>query len=492
MHASLKSIRNTIKLHKYLILLFLILLVALFIRTYEIHRLSIFIADQAIMSTETLNILRGNFTLLGPKASIAPLFFGPIVFYLMTPYYFLFNGYPLAGTVFQTSLQIFSIPLVYFIGKKVKNEQVGLIAAFLFAISGLFVEYSRASFNTTTALSFSTVIIFLFFSILNKYTSWKVLVMGILIGCMIQMNFITVSLPLTIATFPFLFYRQLRTFKFFLFLILGTVIGFSPYIIFEIRHDFYNTQAMIAYLFHGGSGKTKSVMYVLYDVPVIISKLFYGMTNLWLGIATALYMMFGVGYIIKKKENNLYLNFLLYSVVMALIISLLYGRHLESIYIISIHTALLVIFSAVTFFLFKKRLLLFLFLLLIVLFNAPQWNLQKPMQDLQDGLLMSDFQKAARLIQKNDMKAKINVAMDAQRDNRAMPLRYFLLLDNIPVLNYDNYKDADTLYFIVRKTKNLKDSKLWEYKSFGPSEVVNAWDINDQYIMYKLKKAKTP
>lgn len=488
MHSSIKAILKRIKSQRNLILLVLILLLAIFIRTYDIHRLSVFIADQAIMSTEVLKILRGNLTLLGPSASIAPLFFGPIVFYLMVPYYILFNGYPLAGTVFQTSLQIFTVPLIFLIGKRVKNEQVGLIAAFLFAISALFVDYSRGSFNTTTALSFSTLIIVIFFSILNNYRWWKVLVMGILIGCMFQMNFITVSLPLAIATFPFLFYRKLIKLNYFLLLILGAAIGFSPYLLFEFRHNFYNTNEMINYLFRGGSGNTKSIMFVINDVPTIISKLVYGFNNFWLGVITILYMTFGIGFIFKKKSSNIYLNFLLFLVAITLMISLIYGRHLESIYIIVIHTTLLVIFATVTLFIFKKQYLVVLLLSLILFLNIPNWNLYKPMQDLQDGILMSDFKKASLLIQHDSMKSKINVAMDAERDNRAMPLRYFLFLNNTPVLSYEDYGNADDLYFIVRKSKNLQDITIWEYKSFGPNEIIKTWNINDQYVMYKLKK----
>src|SRR5438034_2010199 len=102
MQAHLHPFLTQIKRKRYLFLLTAIILLAIFIRTYRIHSLSVFIADQAIMSTETLKILRGDFTLLGPRASIAPLYFGPIVFYLMAPFYILFKSYPLAGTVFQT------------------------------------------------------------------------------------------------------------------------------------------------------------------------------------------------------------------------------------------------------------------------------------------------------------------------------------------------------------------------------------------------------
>lgn len=476
--------------HNRLLLIFIIIL-AVFLRTFHIHQLSVFIADQAIMSTQTLEIIRGHLTLLGPRASIAPVYFGPIVFYLMTPFYILSRGYPLAGTIFQITLQIIAIPFVFLIGKKVMNEQTGLIAAFLFSISALFVQYSRASFNTTTALSFSTFIIYIFLSILDNYKSWKVLLMGILLGFLIQMNFITVSLFTAIIIFPFLFHRKLLTIQYYVFLLGGFVVGFSPYIFFELRHNFFNTHAMLQYLFSSNGSTKKSVLFFLHDFPIITSQVFYGSADFWLGTITLFLMALGSGIILINKNTNRSFNFLLFLVANVVCISLFYGRHLESIYVITLHTALLVIFATMIVFFFKNRLSILLLLTLILFLNAPYWNLQKSMNDLQDGLIMSDFQKAALIIQHDNPSPNSNVAMDAQRDNRAMPLRYFLFLYNIPVLNYDNYSKANTLYFIERKTKNLTESNIWEYTSFGPSKVIHTWNINDEYVLYKLKKTPT-
>lgn len=472
-----------------LIILFLILLLAIFIRTYRMHELSVFIADQALMSTEVIKILNGVLTLIGPKASIGSFFFGPVVYYFMIPFYFIFNGYPIAGTVFQTVLQILTIPLIFMIGKKIKNEQVGLIASFIFTVSALLVDYSRATFNTTTALFFSTSIIYIYFSIINKYRWWKSLLIGILLGIIIQMNFITASIVFAVFLFPIFFCRKLISIKFYCLLIIGFIIGFSPYLLFEVRHNFYNSHEIINYIFHGSSGNKKSVLYFIQDLPVIISSLFYGKGVFWLGSITILFMTLTAGLFVKKKFNNVYFNFLLFLITISFIVSLLYGRHLESIYLITIHTTLIIIFAAMISFILRKKYLMILLLLIIILvLNMPNWNLQKQMHDLQDGLSMSDFDKSAMIIKNDNTKAQINVAMEAQRDNRAMPLRYFLFLYKIPVLNFDNYSNAMYLYIIVRNNRALRNINLWELRSFGSNKVIKTWKINDQYAMYKIQK----
>lgn len=473
-----------------LILFCLVIILAVFTRTYRMQELSIFIADQAIISTEVLKIIRGDLTLLGTRTSIAPIYFGPIALYLMVPFYYLFNGYPLAGTIFQTILQILTIPIIFLIGKKVKNSQVGIFATFIFSISGLLIEYSRAAFNTTTALSLSTLAIYLLFLTFDRYSSWKIIVMGILLGWVFQINFITVSLFIAIATFPILFYRKLMTFKYYSLLAIGFLIGFSPYLLFELRHNFLNSLEMFNYLFRSESGNSKSIMFIFTDVPLTLSKLLYGIENFWLGLLSVLFMIHGTILILKKKSGNIFFNFLLYLVANAILISILYGRHLESIYLIAIQTTLIIIFAFVSLFVFKKNYLMILFMLSLLLFlNIPSWNLHKKMHYLQDGLFMTDFEKAASIIWNDNSRSIINVSMDAQRDNRAMPLRYFLFLKNIPFLSYEDYENANELYFIVRKNKDLKDIKIWEFKAFGSSKVIEKWNINDQYIMYKLSKS---
>jgi hypothetical protein len=188
----------------------------------------------------------------------------------------------------------------------------------------------------------------------------------------------------------------------------------------------------------------------------------------------------------KKKQQNLYSNFLLFLVFVVFLVSIIYGRHLESTYLIVMQTAALVFFATILFFILKRYVLILLACILVI--NIPNWNWQNPMHPLQDGLLMSDFDTAANIITKDSSAKKINVAMEAQKDNRAMPLRYFLFLYNQPVLDYDNYQGADTLYFITRRDSIPPDFSMWEHTSFGPKKEVTKWKINEAYTMFKLEK----
>lgn len=158
----------------------------------------------------------------------------------MLPFYWIFRGEPIAGAVFQSTFSLATIPFIYLIGKKLKNETVGLFASFLFAISPLMIEYSRQGFNSLPAIFFSTLILYLYLEIVDRFSFAKIVLMGIAIGFIIQMHYLTVTL---------LFKKKLISLRYYGFLLVGMIIGLSPYLVFELKHDFLNIRLIIRYFF---------------------------------------------------------------------------------------------------------------------------------------------------------------------------------------------------------------------------------------------------
>jgi hypothetical protein len=190
----------------------------------------------------------------------------------------------------------------------------------------------------------------------------------------------------------------------------------------------------------------------------------------------------------KKFMAEKYFSVFLLLFLITLAIGALYGGYMQMHYIIALHTAL-ILFTALGIYHVAGKHMYLLLLVggIFLLVNASQWNLHKTVHPLQDGLSIRDFKKAASII-REDTKGTYNVAMHAQGDNRAMPLRYTLTVLGESPLHYDTYGDADTLYFIVPNDEKLDDQTMWEYTSFGPSFVIGRWKINDGYILYKLGK----
>ena len=478
------------KSRKNLFLLFFVLVLAAFLRFYKIENLAIFLSDQASDSTKVFEMMRGRFTLLGPITSVGGFYNGPIVYYLMLPFYWILKGGPVSGTVFQTVLQIATIPFIFLLGKKLKNETVGLIASFLFAISPLMIDYSRAGFNAHPAIFFSTLILYVLFLLKENFSLLKGVLLGIFIGFILQMHYMTISILLFVFLYPLIFQKKLFNFRYYLTIITGIIIGLSPFLLFELRHQFLNINLFLKYFF---SEKTSSWSFIpAFKIwPETINELLFG--NYFIAIAIVVYILKTFFYI-KNKETKPYLLFFL----CIFLISLIYGKPLQKHYIIAFHTSLILLFSLAvesTLSFWQSRLsrerpeslLVFVLCFLIFFINLPRLNLEKSRHPLQRGMAVADFRKAAKIINE-DNKEVYNVAMHTQGDNRAMPLRYMLLLLNEKPLDYEHYGEAEELYFLIPKTEKIEIQTMWEYTSFGSSNVVNKWEINEEYFLYKLDK----
>ena len=471
-------------------IIFLILIVALgaVIRFYKIGDLAIFLADQASDSTAVLHILRGHPTLLGPISSVGGFYNGPIVFYLLLPFYWFFSADPISGTVFQTMLSLATIPLLYLLGKKLQNATVGLIAAFLFAISPMMVDYSRAAFIPYPAVFFSTLILYLLLAVIDRFSWWKTALIGLFIGFILQMHYLTVSLLLMTFFYPLFIEKKLVRLSYYLWLIVGIIAGFSPFLLFEIRHQFLNLRLIIGYL-TTSKGTVKSITNIFQVWPTVTASLLTA-NNFWLGLIS--FFMTFLGAIVltwKKSIKKQYAQvfFLLFG--LTFLVGILYGGKMQSHYVVVFHTTLILLFSLVLCsFLKTNRMLIAAVCIFLMLMNSNKWNWQKTSHPVQDGLTIADFKKASAIIKNDQHKRVYNVAMHAQGDNRAMPLRYALEVINETPQPYTDYASSDTLYFITRKNEPITEQKMWEFTSFGPSQVQTKWEINRQYFLYRLEK----
>lgn len=460
------------------------LILGAILRFYRARELAVFLADQASDSQKVLDMVHGKLTLLGPITSVGGFYNGPIVYYLMYPFYLLFKGDPLAGTVFQTVLSLATIPLVYLIGKKIKNETVGRMAAFLFAISPLMIDYSRAAFNSYPAIFFSTLIIYLFILLIERYRWWLAVFIGIMIGWIVQMHYFAGVFLILTLFYPLFIKKNRLPISYYFLLLTGFVAGISPFLLFEVRHQFLNTQLFFKYLVSSKAGNPWSINNTLYIWPQVTGWLTFGNQFALGALGFVAIAASTVSAFLKKQVKHISIFIWLFFLV--LFTGLIYGRTMHDHYIISFHASIIILLALAIVSVFKgKSLPILICCLILFAVNFPAWNLLAAKHPLQRGLNMTDFKKAAEIIKK-DEKGVYNVAMHAQGDNRAMPLRYFLTLTDEKPLDYEHYGEADTLYFIIPNSESLQKQTMWEYISFGSSRVLNKWQLNKDYVIYKL------
>ncbi len=238
-----------------IVILVIILLFGAYLRLYRIPEYMTFLGDEGRdMLVIKRMIVDHKFTLLGPTASVGGFFLGPIYYYFMLPFVWISGMNPAGAAAMVAIFGILTIYLLYRTGKDMFDEWVGLIAAALYAVSPVVIAYSRSSWNPNLVPFFSTFLIYLLWKITlpgkQKLLFWA----GIMLGIGLQLHYLFLFLfPVTFLWL--LLYGRKIPIKFYLLGVMGFIVGYGPFLAFELRHGFPNTIAISNFLRQGdGTG----------------------------------------------------------------------------------------------------------------------------------------------------------------------------------------------------------------------------------------------
>jgi 4-amino-4-deoxy-L-arabinose transferase-like glycosyltransferase len=240
-----------------IILLTAILFLSAFMRLYKISDYMTFLGDEGRDVMIAKGILEGDFTLLGPRSSAGDFFYGPIYYYMITPFLWLFHLDPVGPAVMVALVSVLTTALIYLVGKKFFNTIAGLTGAALYAISRIVIEYSHSSWNPDVLPFFSLLIIYFSYISTTSRNPWKYyLLIGFLFGIALQLHYLILFLAAGIVIYIFVAERLEsgwkkvpQTFMHYALLAGGFLIGFAPFLAFEVRHDFLNTKAILGFIF---------------------------------------------------------------------------------------------------------------------------------------------------------------------------------------------------------------------------------------------------
>lgn len=281
----LKFIEYFKKNYKELILLFLILVVGAFFRLYKIGDYMTFLGDEgrdAIIVRRFL--VNFDIMLIGPGTSIGNMYLGPLYYYLIAPFLWIFKLSPVGPSVEVALFGVATILLVYLIGKEWFSKKAGFISAFLYAISPTVVIFSKSSWNPN---------IMPFFSLLMVYSIWKVwkkekfnwlIVASICFAFVMQSHYFGgLLLPLIIIFWSLTFlalstksqeindkspiskFVRLSLVSIFIFAVL-----MSPLFIFDVRHNWMNFNSMKDFITGGDESLSSNPLQAIYKIPEVL------------------------------------------------------------------------------------------------------------------------------------------------------------------------------------------------------------------------------
>lgn len=292
------------------LLLFLVLLAAIFTRIYALFKTGgIIHPDELYQYIEQPHRLIFGYGIV-PWEFIdgARSWFYPSIVYI------LFKTSAIAGfdkineMLFSVRLlsMVFSILLIfliYLLGKELYNKNVGLIAAFFAIFSSTLILWTARLMPEIHSTFFSTLSVFLLYTGIKNKDKLKIFMSGISIG--LSFMFVFRSAILLIPLSVYAIYRRYG--------LRYILAGFSVILIIQGILDIYTL----------GSFLNSPVQYLKFNV-IENKSIFFGAEPIWFYIYPLILhipLLFLVLYAFEFKENTRYLllNFVLYFLILSLI-----------------------------------------------------------------------------------------------------------------------------------------------------------------------------
>ncbi len=236
--------------NKTTIILIILFLIAFALRMYLMPGHLFFGPEQGRDFLVIRDIVENHkLTLIGSKTDTSGIFHGPVYYYLASIPFALSGGNPVAVFVFFVLIQALSVFLAYQLTLEfTKSRRAGCISAALFAVSYAFVVYARWLSNPPLAIPFSMLLMLSLVRFIRGNPKYLI-ASAIMYGLAGQAEFINFLLFGVIGLLALvIFWKQsIRTnISVIVYsIIAGIIISAGTYILFDLRHNFLISNAVL-------------------------------------------------------------------------------------------------------------------------------------------------------------------------------------------------------------------------------------------------------
>ncbi|MFZ2193125.1 MAG: glycosyltransferase family 39 protein [Candidatus Moraniibacteriota bacterium] len=181
------------KIPRHIWILLAIIMIGIFLRTYNFHDWLRFSMDQSRDAQIISDVVEGkiNFPLLGPLAGGTYFHLGPVYYYFSIISAKLFGNYPDKIAYPSLFFAILTIPLLFLFLKEYFSKNTSLFLTAIISFSYFFIEDSRFSSNPHLIPFFVLLILYAFLKLINGSSVKKwiwISVLGISFGIAVQLH----------------------------------------------------------------------------------------------------------------------------------------------------------------------------------------------------------------------------------------------------------------------------------------------------------------
>lgn len=220
-------------------------------------------------------------TLIGPWGSIAGVYFGPLWYYLLAIPYIFFNGDPRSAVVVPLLSNIATLLIGWWFLKRGKHPIAANIWAILFGFSPLVISTSGFAFHANL-LPLATL---LFLIGLSEYSNvskhlplWPLPLAALMASITFHLEpaaglMLTLYLGIWVCWTIWRSRNEIRhsIIRLFVYSFIAFSLPFTPQMVFEFRHDFIQTKALMSY-FRGENESLGGVLPLAERIPERVTK----------------------------------------------------------------------------------------------------------------------------------------------------------------------------------------------------------------------------
>ncbi len=280
------------------LLLFLILILALFLRFYQLPSVAIFTFDEEHQITMAKTIVNDFHVIwIGVSASNIGFYLGPLWVYFTAFWLFLSKGDPLITNYIAAGIGVITTFAIYYIGGRMFSIKVGLLAALLYSTLPVFVYFDQ-KYLTPNPIPLLSLL--LFFSICKSFKSpgWWIL-FAFLFGLVFHTSLSIFSYGI-LGIYYFFKQRKEIDRTTVILSVLVFVLTIAPLIAFDYFHKFSNITTPLRFKEFTSSSSSVGLNTRFYYLSETLGRIWY----LKPGLSNADEIPFACGTIFKAKFPN--------------------------------------------------------------------------------------------------------------------------------------------------------------------------------------------
>lgn len=247
-----------------------IFIFAYFVRFYDYSNRIIFWTEQARSLITSLNYLDKP-TLLGQEyfrqdSNSHIIYSGAYFNYLLLPIVLISSYSPVKITIFFTFLNIITGLGVYLVAKKYFGNKAAIISSILFLFNYFMIYHSLFIWNYNLLPFVGLVLTYLLMRNINEEKVSNIFYIGLFsgFGVSLQILFLLYSAIILI----FVVFKSKNKIRNLLIFILGIILGNLPMLVFDVRHNFYQTNTIFQFLLDTLNGKSDAGFAYYYLLPL--------------------------------------------------------------------------------------------------------------------------------------------------------------------------------------------------------------------------------